>query len=271
MSSSVSLSVMLDGMGDMMKGWCEDMIMNICEHYKLDMKEVMRVVELSSSVEKVVVVKKVVKVVVKKYPLPFVGVVKKGGCMGIKFNGGLHTQCHEKRKVDSEYCGRCMKQCEKNGNDKPSYGDIRDRLSCDLLEYRDPKGRQTLPFANVLAKKGLSRDEVEKYATSCGVSIPDVHWVVRESKRGRPKKSSVAVSDTDTESVASKPKRRGRPKKSASLGKSVVDDDLLSELEKEKVPVSEGSVKSVVEKKAEKAAKKRRVRPKKNAAVKAAC
>ena len=246
-----------------LRGWGVEMVDKICNEYKLNKEDVLRVVDLVDEVkvkkeekEKKVKKEKVKKVkkekvkkekkVKSKYPMPFVGVVDEENCCGIKFNGGLHTQCDAKKK-NGDYCGRCHKQTEKNANGKPSYGDIRDRLSCGLLEYRDPKGKMTVPLANVMKKKGWSREEVEEEAKRMGVEIPDEHWVERKSSRGRPKK--VAVSDTESESVISeKPKkRRGRPKKVVDMGESAVDSDLLlSALDKET------SVTSSVEEKVEK-------------------
>lgn len=159
-------------------------------------------------------------------PLPFVGVVCEDDCKGIKINHQLHTQCMNAPMESGDYCKTCQKQADGNASGKPNAGDIRDRLTCDLLEFRDPKGRQTLPYANVVAKLGLDMDTCLEEAEKFGVSIPDEQFIVRETRRGRPKKNVEHVSDTDSDA----PKRkRGRPRKEKKV-EAVVGDDLLSAL-----------------------------------------
>ena len=135
--------------------------------------------------------------------LPFVGVVNEG-CKGIKFNHGLHTQCG---KEGEEYCVSCQKQADKNASGKPNYGDIRDRVKegVSLLEFRDAKGKQTVPYANVVKKLGLDKEVCLREAEKFGVSIPAEHWVERVAKRGRP--SSKNVDDSETSSVVSSAKK----------------------------------------------------------------
>jgi hypothetical protein len=70
-----------------------------------------------------------------------------------------------------------------------------------------------------MTQRGLSREDVEAYAASVGVMIPEEQFVVRATKRGRPKKSkSIPVSES--------------PNKSRVVEKSsgCDDDDLLSAL-----------------------------------------
>jgi chemotaxis protein histidine kinase CheA len=161
-------------------------------------------------------------------PLPFVGVIVDDACFGINFNKGLHTQCTNSPLETGEYCTKCQKQADGNASGKPNMGDIRDRMECDLLDFHDPKGRRTLPYVNVVAKMGLDMEKCLEEASKIGITIPSCHLEVRETKRGRPKKS---VDGSDAESQASsenKPKKsRGRPKKEKSVD-SVVGDDLLS-------------------------------------------
>jgi chemotaxis protein histidine kinase CheA len=156
----------------------------------------------------------------------FVGVVCEDDCKGIKINHQLHTQCLNSPMESGDYCKTCQKQADGNASGKPNAGDIRDRLTCDLLEFRDPKGRQTLPYANVVAKLGLDMDTCLEEAEKFGVSIPEEQFIVRETRRGRPKKNVEDVSDTDSDA----PKRkRGRPRKEKKV-EAVVGDDLLSAL-----------------------------------------
>jgi hypothetical protein len=87
------------------------------------------------------------------------------------------------------------------------------------LSYKSSNGQCVLPLANVMTSRGLSREDVDAYAASVGVLIPEEQFVVRVTKRGRPKKSkSIPVSDS--------------PNKSRVVEKSsgCDDDDLLSAL-----------------------------------------
>lgn len=131
-------------------------------------------------------------------PLPFVGEIREDLCMGIALNHGLHTQCWKYPIEGSEYCKTCTNAVNKNG--KPTYGNIRDRLDCDLLEYVDPKGKKTLPYANIVKKMNLNQEVIDAECEKWGVVIPEEHMVYRKTnKGGRPKKSD---SDSENSSVS---------------------------------------------------------------------
>ena len=131
-------------------------------------------------------------------PLPFVGEIREDLCMGIALNHGLHTQCWKYPIEGSEYCKTCTNAANKNG--KPTYGNIRDRLDCDLLEYVDPKGKKTLPYANIVKKMNLNQEVIDAECEKWGVVIPEEHMVYRKTnKGGRPKKSD---SDSENSSVS---------------------------------------------------------------------
>ena len=189
-------------------------------------------------------------------PLPFCGTYERENCLGIRLNHGLHTQCLNVSEGLGDYCKTCQKQADKNASGKPTYGDIRDRLECGILEYRDPKGRQTIPYGNVVEKLGLDRTAVEAEAEKFGVVIPEEHWQVVKKTRGRPKKSVTGVSDTSSETSA--PKKRGRPKK-VKVVESALGDDLLAQLkaaDDSSVVSDSGSELSTEEKKAAKTAER---------------
>ena len=177
------------------------------------------------------------------FPLPFCGVVDENRCKGIRMNHGLHTQCSNGPLTEGAYCGRCQKQADGNSAGIPTYGNMEMRQTVDLLEYHDPKGKQTLPYANVMDKLNITRDQAVKEATKFGMTIPEEHFVARVVKRGRPAKaktavSTVTVSDTDSEasvdtthSVEAPKKRRGRPHKQRRLVVSTTaDTDLVTQL-----------------------------------------
>jgi chemotaxis protein histidine kinase CheA len=153
-----------------------------------------------------------------KYPLPFSGTKKEGCCNGIVKNHGLYTQC-EKKVKESEYC----KVCE----NKP-YGSIEERLSKDLYEYKDPKGKGPKRYTDVLKNLKISKETIEKEAERLNIKINPVHFEeivenVENVKRGRPKTEKKVKEVTG---------KKGRPKKEK---KTVVvnnneEDDLFATL-----------------------------------------
>ena len=178
-----------------------------------------------------------------KIPLPFYGVVVEERCKGVRLNHGLHTQCANGPLSEGPYCGTCQKQADANSEGIPIYGNMDMRLAAGLLEYRDPKGKQSLPYANVMAKLNITRAQAEQEAAKFGMIVPDEHFVARVTKRGRPAKAKNAVLDvtvSDTESdrseasvqkVETPKKQRGRPKKQKRLVVSTTaDTDLVAQL-----------------------------------------
>jgi hypothetical protein len=156
--------------------------------------------------------------------LPFCGEIMKDNCLGVRYNHGLHTQCIKSKVVGNRYCNICMRQAENNASGVPNYGDIEDRAKFGV-NYIDPKGRMSIPYANVVDKLGIKMSVAVAAASSLGWSIPAEQLIKRVRKRGRPAKSA-AVSDTDSEvsNVENVPKkRRGRPAK-AKKSKVVSQD-----------------------------------------------
>jgi hypothetical protein len=146
--------------------------------------------------------------------LPFCGIIVNDWCAGVKFNHGLHTQCTQGRCKGDRYCKTCRKHADNSATGKPPYGDIEDRANYGV-DYRDPKGKLTVPYANVAEKMGINLDAAHAAAAKLGWQIPAEQLVKRVAKRGRPAKSA-AVSDTDSEDGETKTatkKKRGRPSK----------------------------------------------------------
>ena len=141
--------------------------------------------------------------------LPFCGEIQGDWCNGVKFSHGLHTQCTMGPSGEDTYCKTCRKHADNSATGKPPYGDINDRAEFNV-DYRDPKGKLTLPYANVVEKLGISMEAAVAAAATLGWTIPAEQLVKRTSKRGRPAKSAaVSDSDSDTEET----KKRGRPSK----------------------------------------------------------
>ena len=155
--------------------------------------------------------------------LPWCGVKREGYCSGLKLNSGLYTQCG--KRCDERFCEGCLKINEKNGGEAP-YGTVDDRLKCEILDYIDPKGRKTIPFANIMKKMNINKEEAEKEAAKLGWTIPECHFIEVKGQRGRPKKDTSAE-DTASESST---KKRGRPKKTKEIVSNNAGEDLIASL-----------------------------------------
>jgi len=171
------------------------------------------------------------KPAVSAIPLPWTGEVRPGFCTGLRLNHGLHTQCTMVATKDGCYCKTCQKQADANANGKPAYGCVEDRQAVALTEYRDPKGKQSVPYATVMQKLNISKSDAEAEAAKIGITIPEELFEERKLARGRPKKDASA-SDTDSSqsSQSSVKKARGRPKKAKKAIESENGDDLISAL-----------------------------------------
>ncbi len=188
--------------------------------------------------------------------LPFCGEVETSWCQGVRFNHGLHTQCTNGPQTDCKYCKTCQKSAANSASGKPQYGDISDRLTGPLLEYRDPKGKLTTCYANVAKKLGLDIARAQEVATAYGWTIPEDQLTVKLKKTGRP--------------ASTKPKKKvgkkGRPAKVKTSEEMTMDDQiakLVAEAADDVLSVtSESSAKKVVRVKKVKKVKKAK-KPKK--------
>jgi len=145
--------------------------------------------------------------------LPYCGEINDDWCLGVRWCHGLHSQCTNSRDGLGEYCTTCKKGAENSASGKPPYGDIRERGKFGL-DYRDPKGKQTICYANVAEKLGIDLEKAKEEAAKLGWTIPEDQLEKVARKRGRPAKA---------EGVVVK-KKRGRKKKEASMS------DKISEL-----------------------------------------
>jgi hypothetical protein len=130
--------------------------------------------------------------------LPFVvELVRERGCVGLCYNRGLFTQCPKVKKESGLYCKTCEKEALGSESGKPLLGTVEDRLSSDLMEYRDPKGRAPVAYSRIMSQLGLSRATVEAEAVRLGVTIPEEHFAT-EKKRGRPKVEKKVKAQAET-------------------------------------------------------------------------
>ena len=157
--------------------------------FGFDVEEALRMLNLEKKEKKE-------KVEKSKYPLPFNGSKKENCCNGIVKNHGLYTQC-EKKVKENEYCKGCESQ---------PYGNITDRLSVDLYDYKDPKSKSPKRYTEVLKKLNLSKETIEEEAKRLNITINPIHFeeVAENVKRGRPKSEKKVKEPTG---------KKGRPKK----------------------------------------------------------
>lgn len=170
-----------------------------------------------------------------KIPLPFCGVINNACCYGVRLNYGLYTQCTNSQtnySNDHPVCETCSKQISKNANNKPTYGFITDRLE-QGDNFRDPKGKAPLNYANVMEKLNISENDAVKAAKEVGLTIPPEQFIIKKVARGRPRKETTA-DDTASESSyssAKEEKKRGRPRKNKEVvDKETAKNDSINEM-----------------------------------------
>ena len=167
------------------------------------------------------------KRMVPSIPLPFCGMVKEDWCCGLRLNHGLYSQCTMPKGNDTDFCKTCIKQVEKNENNKPNYGVIQDRMSVGPMEFRDPKGKGVICYGNVMAKLKITKETAIAEAAKFGLVIAEEQFEERKTTRGRPKKDASA-SDSDSDDSE---KKRGRPtKKTKKVVAAAVGEDLIASL-----------------------------------------
>ena len=215
---------------DIMKYLSREIVNNLSEKYKFDVDDALSY--LSVNTERCETTKEEIKTTQKtNIPLPFCGVINKTYCQGIRLNYGLYTQCTNEPCVYNKRfpaCSTCSKQIDKNFNEEPNYGFISDRLE-KKDNFRDPKGKSPVNYANIMEKLKITREEAETAAKQLGLTIPEEQFTIKKATRGRPKKDTTA-DDTASEASSVEPKeqkKQGRPKKN----KEVVDvDDIGNKL-----------------------------------------
>ena len=169
-----------------------------------------------------------------KIVLPWTGTICETSCRGLKLYHRLFIQCTNKQDKDSVYCKTCIKRGLK-------YGTVEDRLKVGDLEYVDPTGIKVVPYANVMEKLDITKDEILREAALQNITIPETQFEKQVSKRGRPKKQIIQVSDTESEASETsqtsqeliskkKPKKRGRPKKQQKQVKVDIGDEIASNI-----------------------------------------
>ena len=170
-------------------------------------------------------------------PLPFCGVINSNCCYGVRLNYGLYTQCTNNQTCYNNthpVCETCNKQINKNANNEPTYGYITTRFELGN-NFRDPKGKSPVNYANVMEKLNISRIDAEKAAKELGLKIPEDQFILKKLARGRPKKDTSA-DDTASEasySSVKEEKKRGRPRKNKEVvDKETNDNNIINDMMK---------------------------------------
>jgi hypothetical protein len=230
-SSSMSMSMSikescLKSVSSMYKDAMREAVKSCSEQYGFSMEEAL----MRLGVDSVTISlkksegKKKVTFVKPSFALPFT-TCNPAFCNGLKPSHGLYTQCSGSPVDGNSYCKGCMKQCEKNGTDKPDNGTIEDRIKSD---FKGPKGDAPKHYTAVMKKLKLTKEQVLEEASKFGIEIAEEHFTAPEgkTKRGRPSKKE----KSDDESASSEPKKRGRPKKAPKDVKPEETEDLFANL-----------------------------------------
>jgi len=144
----------------------------------------------------------------KKISLPYNGNMVEMNCRCLKKNGGLYTQCENKKKIGCDYCSGCERNMKKKGESVPEFGRIEDRLKCDILDFVCRNGEKPVRYMDYLKKCKVTKEEVLESAArnNVDVDINEVHWLEE--------KSSVSSSDKVEVEGKGKGGSKGRPRKS---------------------------------------------------------
>jgi hypothetical protein len=229
-------------------------------HYGFSADEALELLDLSMvrSAEKVVAKKsksksksnKSVVVAMPKLPIPFSGELIERNCHGLKHNHGLFTQCNsqldeskDESKEESKLlllCASCCKQASKNSSGNPDCGRIESRLSVDLFDFRDPKGRKPVALTTVMKKMNLSRNQIETEAAQFNIIINPIHFEIPKANKANKANTEepIAAAEEPVATVAavsaaggcSDSTPRGRPKKASKTPVVDATEDLFATL-----------------------------------------
>lgn len=215
-------------------------------HFKFDLDEAMRIANIGQvNVEKktkISIVEKApkekttkepkdkkekkekVERIVPSFALPFCGVVMEDWCKGVRANHELYTQCTSAPTASDKFCKACRKAADGNDGVHP-LGEISDRLEKGLMDY-EIRGKKVVPYGNMLAKLGKTREEAIAEAARFGWEIAEEQFESRKGSRGRPRTNSDKNSGDDNEK-----KQRGRPRKAVEVvNGSAKGDDMIARL-----------------------------------------
>ena len=137
-----------------------------------------------------------------KWKLPFNGTISPSLCHAICRADGLYIQCKRTPFAESDLCKTCQNYMLKN--DKLPYGRIEERAEVGLYEFRFGK-YAPLHYSLYMKKHNLSRETVEEYTASIGITLDEAHFAEVEEppkkKGGRKPKSAIQVVNATNDNV----------------------------------------------------------------------
>ncbi len=185
-------------------------------------------------------------------PLPYCGEGDADRCHAVVLNHQMFTQCThrvgahfttegEDGAITLKLCKGCFKSAgtrTKSGNKPLLYGTIAERLEKGGVIGNNGALRKPVPYANVMAKLGITEGQAVAAAEKMGVTIPEEEIHPAPVQRGRPKKTKAVevvndTSDSGSGSDKSAAKKRGRPKKEKKVLSAAAGDDLIASLVQE--------------------------------------
>ena len=164
--------------------------------------------------------------------IPFVKRVS-GWCDGLRLNHGLYTQCTNKPMSTGSLC----KVCEKQAVDGVAKHGLASERQAQGEMWRAPNNKAPYHFGKVFLAKEMNEEEVlGEIKRIYGLERADLDEKLFENvkaHRGRPKKVSPIVEDSDEEVPVKKTRGRPRKSKKSVVGAVEAGDDLIDALVKQ--------------------------------------
>ena len=164
--------------------------------------------------------------------IPFVKRVP-GWCDGLRLNHGLYTQCTNKPMSTGSLC----KVCEKQAVDGVAKHGLASERQAQGEMWRAPNNKAPYHFGKVFLAKEMNEEEVlGEIKRIYGLERADLDEKLFENvktHRGRPKKVSPIVEDSDEEVPVKKTRGRPRKSKKSVVGAVEAGDDLIDALVKQ--------------------------------------
>ena len=104
-------------------------------------------------------------------------------------------------KTGNPYCKICQNQCTKTENNKPMYGDIRERRDqwSEKLTWKPKNHSKEAPFIEVVEKLQIDFEKIKKEIKKLGWrDIPECH-LKQETKKNKRRKKQYHLCSSDEE------------------------------------------------------------------------
>lgn len=154
-----------------------DAIAMISDYYNINNFELVSFLESNSNLNSNII-------------LPFCGKINSECCKGVIFNHGLYTQCNN--ITDDRICKLCTKL---------KYGDIYNRNTAKLGEFKTPDGKKEIEYKKFLQKMEYDISDVIECLRKQNLEHPILHSSKNNNSvkrgRGRPKKAEFLEENGD--------------------------------------------------------------------------